>query len=127
MRVEQWEAEENWYNYRTRSKIPDDWRLEILVAMLPTALEQEFRMSIVTPQSTYSGIRQKIMDHVHRLTSISGRRQPTPMDCSILDKNAGTPGKEAGAATGPAGVPSHDSEGEPLLDILIRSRNALRL
>ena len=114
MRVEQWEAEENQYNDRTRNKIPDDRRLEILVAMLPTALEQEFRMRIVTPESTYSGIRQKSKDHVQRLTSISGRRQATPMDCSPLDLKAETLGKGTVAATGAAGVPNNDSEGEPL-------------
>ena len=69
------------YNDRTRHKIPYDWRLEISVAMLQTALEQEVGMRISTPESTYSGIRQKIMDHVHRLTSVSGRRQAKPMDC----------------------------------------------
>ena len=114
MRVEQWEAEEKRYNDRTRNKIPDGWRLEILVAMLPTALEQESRMRIVTPEPTYSGIRQRIMDHVHRLTSISGRRQATPMDCSILDQKTETSGKGTGEASGPAGVPSHDHEGEAL-------------
>ena len=112
--MEQWEAEEKRYNDRTRNKIPDDWRLEILVAMLPTALEQGFRMRIVTPESTYSGIMQNIMDHVHRLASISGRRQPTPMDSSTLDQKTGTPEKGAGEAGCPGGAPSHDHEGDAL-------------
>ena len=34
-RIEQWEAEERKYNERTRNKFPEDWRLEILVGMLP--------------------------------------------------------------------------------------------
>ena len=39
----------------------------------------------MSPASTYSGIRAKIMDRVQRLTSTSGKRMPTPMDCSLLD------------------------------------------
>ena len=86
MRIEQWKAELRRYNDRTRNKIPDDRRLDILVGLLPAALENEFRMRTVTTDSTYSGFRAKIMDHVHRLTSISGRRMLISMDSSILHK-----------------------------------------
>ena len=114
MRVEQWEAEERKYNDRTRTKIPEDWRLEILVGMLPTPLEDEFRMRIVTPDSTHSGIRAIIMDHVHRVSSITGRRAPATMDCSALDRKGEARPEQPGAAQGPAGMPDDDHNDAPL-------------
>ena len=109
-RIEQWEAEERRYNERTRNKFPEDWRLEILVGMLPTDLEKEYRTRIVAPDSTYSGIRAKIMDHVHRLTSISVRRMPTPMDCSTLDRQSNP--AELAPEQGTSSAPITDCNGE---------------
>ena len=51
-KIEQWEAEERKYIERTRNRIPDDFRLEILVQMLPKQLEDEFRQRIIAPDAS---------------------------------------------------------------------------
>ena len=83
-KVEQWEAEEKKYNERTKNKMREDMRMETLMSMLPEKLDEELHVRVITPDSTYSTMMQKIMDHVHRLGSLSGKWNPTPMDCSLL-------------------------------------------
>ena len=109
-KVEYWEAEEKKYTDRTGNKMPEDMRMETLLSMLPTKLEEELRVRVIQPDTTYSTLRAKIMDHVHRLGSLSGKRVTTPMDCSLLGTGqAGQSGQKE-----MEGMPTHDPEGQPL-------------
>lgn len=83
-RIQAWEREMRLYSEKTKFVVPETWKTNILMNIVPAEYDKQLRMSFIRGETQYNDVRQTILDFVDEFGS-----KPVPMELGMLEDEAG--------------------------------------